>query len=170
LGAVRNIAVSKRVVVGDLFEVQLDQSSVRFFQYIADDATQLSSQVVRVFRETYSAGEPLDAHRVTAGEVHFYAHVFLRNGLKQGFWRKVGHVQPPAVVNTLFRNSDDYGNPEIKVSKRWYIWKANCPFEEVGELTPRYQGAEIGVVVPPDSLIYRMRNGRYDFVYPDYQP
>jgi hypothetical protein len=160
--------VSKRIVIGDLFEVQLDPSSVRFFQYIVDDATQLNSDVVRVFRKTYSADEPLDAPRVAAGEVDFYAHIFLRNGLKRGFWRKVGHAQPPVVVDALFRDSEDYGNPKIKISKSWYVWKANCPFKDVGELTPKYQGAEIGVVVPPDSLIYRMRNGSYDFVYPGY--
>ncbi|HQR71317.1 MAG TPA: hypothetical protein PLE54_11975 [Burkholderiaceae bacterium] len=160
--------MNRKLAIGDVFEVQLDPGNVRFFQYLADDATQLGSQVVRVFRETYRAGEPFDAQRVTAGEVDFYAHVFVRNGLKQGLWRKVGHSRPPTASNVLFRDSDDYGKPAIKVSKNWYVWRVNCPFEVVGVLAPKHQRAEVGVVVPPDSLIYRMRNGNYDFVYPDY--
>ena len=160
--------MSKRLEVGDVFEVAVDSANVRFFQYIADDTTQLNSQVVRVFQNAYRVGELPDAHRVVAQEIDFHAHVFLHIGLKQGFWRKVGHAQPPSVVDVLFRDSDDYGNPKVHVSKNWYVWRINCSFEAIGELSPRYQKAEVGVVVPPDSLVHRVRTGRYDFAYPDY--
>lgn len=160
--------MSNRVAVGDIFEVPLDSASVRFIQYIADDTTQLNSQVVRVFRECYAAGQVLDVGKIAAGEVDFYAHVLLRIGVRQKIWRKVGRAVVPSVVEVLFRNSDDYGNPSVTVSRSWYVWNINGPFEFVGELTSKYQGAEIGVVVPPDSLLYRIRNGRYDFVYPGF--
>lgn len=162
--------MSQKLAIGDVFEVQLDPSTVRFFQYVADDATQLNSQVIRVFSEDYGAGEPLDLRRVTTGSIDFHAHVFLRIGLKRQFWRKVGHAEPPADLDLLFRDSNDYGNPEIKISHDWYVWRPNGPFETVGELSPDCQRAEIGVVVPPRSLVYRIQNGKWDFVYPAYEP
>ncbi len=143
-------------------------STVRFFQYVADDATQLNSHVVRVFREMYDLNEPIGACSITDGEIDFHAHVLIGVGLKQHLWRKIGHAQSPDNLDVLFRDTNDYGNPEIKVSRNWYVWKINRPFHKVGALEAQYKEAEIGVVVPPDSLIYRMRNGKYDFVYPGY--
>lgn len=154
--------------LGDLFEVRLDESVVRFFQYVANDETQLDSNVVRVFRETYSPNTSTSARIVAAGEVDFHAHVFLSIGTKQGLWRKAGHAEPPDNIEVLFRDSDDYGNPEVQISRSWFVWKPNSRAKSIGRLGPRYEHAEIGVVVPPDSLVYRMRNGAYDFVYPDY--
>lgn len=160
--------MSKKSVVGDVFEVRLDTSSKHFFQYVADDATQLNSHVVRVFRQAYGANESPDLSGVIRGEVDFHAHVLLGIGIKQQLWRKVGHVLPPRDVDVLFRDTNDYGNPSIKVSNNWYVWRVNGPFERIGTMSAEYEGAEVGVVVPPDSLLCRMRSGRYDFVYPDY--
>jgi hypothetical protein len=161
--------MSKRPNIGDLFEVQIDSANARVFQYISNDSTQLHSDVVRVFREAYTLGEPMDVRRILEGEIDFHAHVLLMIGLKQKIWRKIGHAEPPGDLTTvLFRDSGDYGNPKIRVSKNWYVWKINSESDHVGVLSERYQGAEIGVVVPPNSLVYRMRNGKYDFVYPDY--
>lgn len=157
-----------QIRVGDVFEAGIDHSAARFFQYVADDVTQLNSQVVRVFRETYDVKDSPDVPNVVAGKVDFHAHVFLRIGLRQGFWRKVGHAPPPSNLDVLFRGTNDSGKPEIKISHNWHVWRVNEPFEKVGDLPPHCQGAEIGVVVPPDSLVYRMLHGRYDFVYPDY--
>jgi hypothetical protein len=155
-------------MVGDVFEVRMDASTRRFFQYIADDTSQLNSHIVRVFKRTYGANEVPDLRSVANGDVDFHAHVFLGVGIKQQLWRKVGHDQPRGDVDVLFRDTNDYGNPKIKVSTNWHVWRVNNPFEKVGALRPKYEGAEIGVIVPPDSLLYRMRNGKYDFVYPEY--
>ena len=161
--------MSRRPSVGDLFEVQMDSATTRVFQYVSDDTTQLNSNVVRVFRETYKVGEPMDVRQILDGEIDFHAHVFLMIGLRQKCWRKIGHAEPPSDLDTVhFRDSDDYGDPKIGISKNWYVWKTSSTSEHVGVLAQRYQKAEIGVVVPPDSLVYRMRNGKYDFVYPDY--
>lgn len=162
------MAVTKKLTAGDLFEVRVSASRAKRFQYVADDSTQLGSQVVRVFRETYDANEPSEVPRIATGEIEFHAHVFLRIGLRQGLWRKVGNAQPREDVEVLFRDSRDYGKPEVETSRSWYVWRVGGAFEDVGELTSRHQAAEIGVVVPPDSLVHRVRTGRYDFVYPGY--
>lgn len=44
---------------------------------------------------------------------------------------------------------------------------ANGPHSPVGPLGGNDRSAEVGIVVPPDSLVYRMKNGVYDFYYPE---
>ncbi len=161
--------MANRLQIGDLFEVRTDALAKRYFQYIADDASQLGSDVLRVFRDAYNVDEKPVTDRILNGEVDFHVHVFLKNGLKQGLWEKIGHARPPADLKSiLFRDSEDYGNPEIKTSKRWYVWRIGGPYKDVGELTPPYQHAEIGVVIPTSALISRMRTGKFDFFYPGY--
>lgn len=160
--------MARRSRIGDLYEVRLDDSAVRYFQCVTEDETQLNSDVVRVFKNTYEAGAAVDANDVVVDEISFHAHVFVAIGLKEGAWRYAGYAQPPKSIDVLFRDSDDYGNPEVAVSRNWFVWKPNCRAKSVGKLSSKFQRAEIGVVVPPDSLIYRMRHGAYDFLYPDY--
>jgi hypothetical protein len=160
--------VSKKSAIGDVFEVRLDSSTRRFFHYIANDKSQLHSHVVRVLKKSYELEEVVDLADVVRGEIDFHAHVLLGIGLKQKFWRKVGHVKCDGNADVLFRDTDDVGDPSIKVSINWYVWKIGGPFRDVGSLRPEYVDAEIGVVVPPDSLIHRIRYGTYDFVYPNY--
>lgn len=160
--------MSGKFLVGDVFEVQLDTSSRRYLQYIADDATQLHSNVVRVFRESYRIDEPHDIRRAVSGEVDFYVHVLLPIGLKLKAWSKCGNAPPPKDFDVLFRDSSDYGNPKIKTSCNWFVWKIGGPHQVIGVLTPKYQRADIGIVVRPASVIHRMQTGKYDFVYPEY--
>jgi hypothetical protein len=160
--------MTKRLILGDVFEVHLDGSIKRYFQYVADDATQLGSQVVRVFKKPCDLiGEPIMSD-VLLGGVDFYAHVFLALGAKLGYWKRIGNEAFEGVERVLFRNTNDYGKPEVKVSKDWYVWSVGGDFEDVGDIRAKGVDAEIGIVVPPDSLIYRMRHGKYDFIYPDY--
>lgn len=43
----------KRVLtkIGDVFEVKIDETSKKYFQYIANDMTQLNSDVIRGFKK-----------------------------------------------------------------------------------------------------------------------
>jgi hypothetical protein len=158
----------QKIRIGDIFQVSINESSVKFFQYMAKDATQLDSDVVRVFQGSHTRTTPADIEQIVRWPIDFYAHVFLKIGMKQNHWEMLGHSDEIPEVGVLFRNSNDYGNPEIRVSHDWHVWRINQSFERVGKLNKDYQNAEIGVVVPPDSLVHRMRTGHYDFVYPGF--
>lgn len=86
-----------------------------------------------------------------------------------GLWKKVGKVIELGNQDIVFRDTNDYGQPEIKVSERWYVWQMNQPFERVGKLPEKYRKSEIGVIVPPDSILERLKTGKYHFVYPGYE-
>jgi hypothetical protein len=158
-----------RVQVGDIFEVKLDGNKKQYFQYVANDVSQLNSSVIKIFKTKYDASELLEVKRIVNDSVDFYAHVFLRNGVKLGFWNKIGGVSEAEMDDIFFRNTNDYGNPKIKVSQNWYVWKINKPFLHVGKLEGKYRNAEIGVVVPPAQVVMRMQNGSYDINYTAYE-
>jgi hypothetical protein len=158
--------------LGDVFAVPLDNDACKCFLYAATDSTQLDSPVIKAFKETYSLGAQLDVDEVVKGEVEFHAHCVVSWGVKMGLWKKIGHVRDAGEVNVLFRDSDDLGDPGSTIgsySERWYVWRINQPFEYVGKLEGVNREAEIGVVIAPESIVDRMRTGRYPGApYPGY--
>jgi hypothetical protein len=135
--------------IGDIFSAQTGQNSKKYFQYVANDLTQLNSDVIRAFKTEY----PLDAmpnlKDVIKDEVAFYAHCATKWGIKMGLWEKVGNSLDVGMVDVWFRGTNDDGkriNGElIKASYNWYVWKINNEFQRVGELKGEHRQAEIEV-------------------------
>jgi hypothetical protein len=152
--------------IGDVFSVEVSANTRKYFQYIANDLTQLNSQVIRAFKKSHPSHQSVDLETIVREEVEFFAHVFLNVGVKLGYWQKVGNVQEVGALDVLFRDTNDYGDPSIKLSEKWFVWKTNEPFIRVGKLEGNNRDAEIGVVLSPDIIVSRMKTGEYDFVYP----
>jgi len=158
-----------RIKIGDVFAVKIDERNQKFFQYGGNDLTQLNSNVIRAFRTIYPVDFNLDLNQIVRDDdVEFFAHVILRLGAKLGYWSKVGNVPEVGRIDVLFRDSNDYGNPDVKISHDWHVWRINEPFVKIGTLSGAAKKAEIGVVIAPDSIVHRMRTGTYDFIYPGY--
>jgi hypothetical protein len=160
--------------IGDIFSVKINNTSQKFFQLIAFDLTQLNSDVIRAFKTVYSINSNPDVSEIVNGEVEFYAHCITKLGVKLDYWEKYGKTNDIGKIDhILFRNTNDLGlKPgEYMISYNWYIWKINdANFTRVGKLTGEYQKAEIGVVINPASIVYRIKNGEYNFpFYPGYE-
>jgi hypothetical protein len=67
---------------GDVFAVNIDDKTRKFFQLIAFDLTQLNSDVIRAFKEVYSSDELPRIEEIVAGEVQFYSHCVVAWGVK----------------------------------------------------------------------------------------
>ena len=164
--------MAKRIIVkkGDIFQVLLDNNMKGYFQFIILDLTQLNSEVIRVFKKRYPANETPDFSVIVKDEVQFYAHVVIKFGVKMNLWNKVSNVplelglEPPC-----FRGSNDYGNPEIKVSKSWYVWKTNEDFVQVGEPKGQHTSYDIGSVLAAPEIPEIMNTGKSSYFYPSYQ-
>ncbi|TAL67809.1 MAG: hypothetical protein EPN82_13295 [Bacteroidetes bacterium] len=155
--------------IGDIFSVQIDDNNKKYMQYIINDMTQLNSDVIRAFKTVYQIDDNFDLADILKGEVEFYSHCVLDIGIKYGYWKKVGNIVDVGKINhILFRDSSDYGNPAIKVSNNWWVWKINDDQKYIGKLRGKYLSAEIGIVVTPEDIVTRLRTGKYDFVYPGY--
>jgi hypothetical protein len=158
--------------IGEVFAVRLDDDSCKYFQYVANDLTQLNSDVIRAFKATQPILQKPDFPEILRGEVDFYAHCAVNLGVKLNLWEKVGRVADVGRVDVLFRGTRDYGwrpGEEVRVSHNWYIWRVNEPRRDVGELLGAHREAEIGLVMSPYDIVERMRTGEYGGVYPGYQ-
>lgn len=153
--------------IGDVFSVKIDNNK-KYFQYIVSDLTQLNSDVIRAFKKVYPINAHPDLSEIVNGEVEFYAHCVTKLGLKMGYWESVGNISDVGNFdNVLFRSSGD--NPQTRISQNWWVWKINEEQKPVGKLAGENRKAEIGSVIPPDSIVYRMQTGKYDFVYPEFE-
>ncbi len=160
--------------IGDVFSVKIDDSSKKYFQYIISDLTQLNSDVIRAFKKVYPINTNPDLSAIVNGEVEFYAHCVTKLGLKMNLWEKVGNIDDVGKTDhILFRGSSDSGSKsgeQIKISHKWYVWKINDnDFTRVGTLEGENRKAEIGLVVNPYDVIDRLKTGKYDFFYPDFE-
>jgi hypothetical protein len=162
------------VRVGDVFAVVLNETSQKYFQYIANDRTQLNSDVIRVFEEAYPIADDIDLSQMVKGKVEFYAHVMIKWGIKMDLWDKVGNVKEVGPLDFYFRMTDDYGRKAgeepVRISHNWYIWKPNDPeFTFVGTLKGEHRNAHWGVVVNPVSIVGRIRTGQYNMAMPGFE-
>jgi hypothetical protein len=155
-----------RRTVGDLYRIALGDGQCGYMQYLGDDRTQLGSNVVRVFSHIAREGAELDLSQIVREPVAFVAHVALPVGVKRSVWEKIGHESAPSKVDTLFCQANDYGQPDMKTSSNWSIWRINEPMLRVGRLDAEQRQAELGLVVNPYDIVSRLRTGRYEFVYP----
>jgi hypothetical protein len=168
--------MKKRVVtkIGDIFSVQVSDKKKKFFQLIAFDLTQLNSDVIRAFNQEYANEENPDFSEIVKNDVQFYAHCVTSVGVKLGFWEKVGKSNDVGKLNhILFRGTEDYARkPDeepVRVSENWYVWRIGGRFTDVGKLEGENRRAEIGLVFNPESIVHRIKTGKYKWVYPDFE-
>jgi len=157
--------------IGNVFVAKIDDKTQKYFQYVANDLTQLNSSVIRAFEKKFSIDANPDLSEVVKGEVQFYAHCVLKWGIQLGYWEKVGKVADVGEVNVFFRDTNDYGHKlgedPVRISDNWYVWKINEKPKRIGKLEGEYQKAEIGLVVNSEDIVHRMRTGTYSFDYPE---
>ncbi|MBX2924514.1 MAG: hypothetical protein KF746_20100 [Chitinophagaceae bacterium] len=109
-----------------------------------------------------------------SGEVEFYAHCVTKLGLKMKFWEKVGDTKEVGdTKHILFKNTEDYGSKAgeepIKISKKWYVWRINEKFVDVGKLEGENRKSYMGLVVNPLGIIELLKGNKYPINYPDYE-
>lgn len=149
----------------------LESGRKKYFQYVANDLTQLNSDVIRCFEVDFDPTEEVDFERLIDCPVQFYAHCVIKLGLKMGLWRKVDSVEDVGSTDILFRGTQDYGRkigePPIRISGNWHIWRTNEEFQHVGRLNEEGKKAFIGLVFNPLGIIELMNERQYPVNYPD---
>jgi hypothetical protein len=148
--------------VGDVFRIPLKQGGVRYMQYVANDMTQLNSDVLRVFKPITSNAES-DIEKIAESEIDFHVHSDTRAGIKMGNWTKLGRANVYGPTLTLFRQTADDGNPGIKFSTRWSVWRVGESMKFVGALHDANRDSEPGSVFPPFAVVSRIETGDYGF-------
>lgn len=159
------------VRIGDVFSVNIGNGFKKYFQYVANDSTQLNSDVIRAFKETYCINSNLNLVEIVNGEVDFYAHCITKLGLKMKVWEKVGNSDEIGdIAKVLFRDTKDYGSEDrVIVSQNWYVWNINDKdFTTVGKLEGGNRNAYIGIVINPLDIIELLKGNKYPMNYPEF--
>lgn len=157
--------------IGDVFSVKLDNNTKKYIQYVANDLTQLNSDVIRAFKKAYPINAMPDLSEVVKGEEEFYAHCVTQWGIKLNLWEKVGNISDIGKVEVLFRDTNDYGSKPgaepVKVSSNWYVWKINEDFKHIGKIGDKYKNSFVGVVINPHGIVELLKGNKYPVNYPD---
>lgn len=160
----------KRIVtkIGNIFCAEIDGQYKCYFQYIANDLTELNSSVIRLFKRHYPIEYIPDFDEIVKDEVSFYAHTVLSVGIRYGYWSKVGKSKDLGnPEDATFRMIEEIEFRHLKKSYNWYVWKINQPFDFIGELTDEYRKADIGMVFSCIEIVHRIRTGKYTFDLPE---
>jgi hypothetical protein len=122
-----------RVKPGDLFAVKHSEGRYAALQFVVRDASQLSSDVVVVYSRVFSSAE--DVLRDLPGDqsISFYTHTSIVVGSKAGWWERIGNAPIPE-IDLIFRCTDEFG-PTVEVSDRWYWWRVNGKYQNLGRMS-----------------------------------
>lgn len=163
----------KRIVtkIGNVFCVEIDGKYKSFFQYVANDMSELNSSVIRVFKKRYPMDYLPVMNDIVRDEVAFYAHTVLRAGIAGNAWYKVGKAE---VLNEGEINDVVWGQTHkfvvisitelspINPLDNWFIWTINTPHIGVGKLPEKYHKTlELADVFPYTYIVNRIKYGYY---------
>ena len=140
--------MAKRVYVkrGDVYCIEMKGEYKLFFHYLGNDRSCMGGAVIRVFSKRYDMDYVPDIKEIIKGDVMFYAHAFISDGIDAGVWYKVGHskdfdleklshiwfanVRPEIYVNEVVPRRTIWVEPV----KHWKIWKYNDIWIETNRL------------------------------------
>ncbi len=173
----------KRIVtkIGDVFCAEVDGEFKAYFQYVANDLTQLNSSVIRVFKTHYPIDHKPVIEDIVKDEVQFYAHTILKFGIMYGAWYKIGKskdIDETSLNEVVFGCAQDtkpikengfFKVLDVNPLENWYIWKINQQHISVGKLPSKYHSIlELGSVMPFPSIICRIKYGYEDDTSSEY--
>ena len=164
----------KRVVtkIGDIFCVEFPDNTKGYFQYIANDITQLNSSVIRAFYTHYPIDQEVKNEDIVKDKVDFYAHTILRGGIDFDVWYKIGKssdIGEENIQNILFTTVpfDFIILPNNEIQKinpldNWRIWHIGQDMINVGPLpSSLIHKVNHGAVIAFHQIVNRMRLGYY---------
>ena len=168
----------KRIVtkIGDVFCAEIDGEFKAYFQYVANDLTQLNSSVIRVFKKRYPMDYEPIIEEIVKDEVLFYAHTVLRCGIEYNAWYKVGKSKELGedalkcvtfcMAETITYNAKTQEIKNIDPFENWWIWHIGESAKRVGRLPEKYwDKAYIGSVINYANIVKCMKFGYYSGYY-----
>ena len=148
--------------IGDIFCAEIGNSYKKYFQYVAIDETQLYSRVIRVFKKRYELNAKFKSEDIVNDEVEFYAHTFIRDGIKEDLWYKCGNSKNIGdVTNINFRLCAEGNLSHLTVSHNWYVWKINDNFKDIGDMSSKYINYDLGAVYAAIHVYNKIKTGKF---------
>ena len=170
--------MAKRIVtkIGDVFCAVLPGNKKAYFQYVANDLSQLNSSVIRVFRTHYPLDQTVSLKEIINDEIDFYAHTILRVGIDVNAWTKVGkdkNINEKEIENVIFGTAQPFECASVVVltdpTNNWYVWHINGVRTRIGTLPENLHDIVYpGAVLTYKDVLNRMYYGYYLASLPEY--
>lgn len=139
--------------IGNIFCMEIDNEYKCYFQYIANDRTQLNSSVIRVFKKRYSLKDNPSMDEIIKDDVLFYAHTVIKIGYLENTWYKVGtHRDVGNISSICFKD---------RCFAPYYIWNINGPFVRVDAPTEEDKKYGLGSVFPHFCIVNKIKYNRF---------
>lgn len=158
----KRIIIAKRVItkIGDVFSFEINETQKMYLQYIANDMSQLNSDVIKVFKKIYNKIDNPSLQEIVEGEIAFYFHCDTRAGVKRELWNKVGNIKINGdLSNILFCCKDDWQNEKVD---DWYVWEINKATKRIGKMDSKYSKSYIGFIFPVHFIVNKVKYGYYE--------
>ncbi|MBP5506204.1 MAG: hypothetical protein J6X89_08945 [Bacteroidales bacterium] len=156
---------------GTILKASLEDGTVRFFQFVGQDSSDLNGDVIRIFARHYDGATSVAATDIVNDAVECYMHTIVSVGLELGLWEQYADIADVGNLDIYFRTSEDFMSapgPSF-VSHKWVVWKMNGERNFVGTLPVEYRSADLGGVYAPKHVLYRLSTGQIpDKFYPGY--
>lgn len=157
--------------IGEVFRTTEQTGVQKYLQLVYIDPADLNSDVVVVFKNAKSA----NIDEIVRGPVEFYMHTTTKQGIKAGFWEKVGSASVVVNIDDLrfkiFRNQEFVDvmrmaaarNPSSALKPAylnpyWDVWRLG---DQSFKSVPKDEGdalqAEEGMVYPALHVVNRMQ-------------
>lgn len=166
--------MGKRIVtkIGNIFSAKVDNEYKFYFQYVANDLTELNSSVIRVFKRRHPLESNPKMDDIASDEVLFYAHTILRNGIELGIWEKVGKSAILGLddldkvwfglAQKISFNRETMEVYDCNPAENLWIWHVNQDIIEIGCFKKGMElYVEPGEVFTPDGIVERFKFGHY---------
>lgn len=144
---------------GDIFLSNLSEDKKGYFQFLYKDDSYLAGHLIRAF--SYTQKDYKNLEEIVKNPIAFYGFTRLFEGLKEGFWIRLGNVpiernfEPPTFKTTI--DTGQY----IQKSYNWYVWKGNfAKAVKIGEMTDEYRDLPDSVIVSPKSIVEWLEAGK----------
>ncbi|RYE23877.1 MAG: hypothetical protein EOP51_09225 [Sphingobacteriales bacterium] len=153
--------------LGDLFEVETSHGK-RIFKYIADDLTQLNSEVIKIFKLNYAQTDDLSLDYAVTDQVDFYAHTNIKLGVKLRIWKKIGNTSNVGSHSEILFKIMDNDEYRAGSDNKWYVWSIGEQMQYVGGLKGENGKAHLGLIFTPDFIKQKIISGKYPGVFGKY--
>ena len=64
------------------------------------------------------------------------------------------------MILKTFRSVGEFGSPNLKKSRHWYILKINCKRQDIGEMKEIYKKYDLGAIFASVVVANKIRTGR----------
>jgi hypothetical protein len=118
--------------IGTIYRTKETTNGHRYFQLVAIDHANMSSEVVAIFKHDIKAEEKR-LETVVESPVGFYIHTRVNQGVKDGSWKKVGKAPVKVELSKLvfkYYRDDLHVHMEKKMAAKYNQPHLAAPFDE----------------------------------------